>query len=204
MTPREAWRSRVADIGELVVWLNAMRTPTLGNTRLVCVDGGAGAGKSTLAGAVLDAAVEIGTARLVHTDDLLAGWGGLDGLSTTVGEDLLAPLAQGRRGSYRRFDWHRGEFAERHVVDPVDTLVLEGVGSWASAYAGTVTTLVWVEAPRELRLRRGLERDGAAMEQQWLAWLDAEDRLFLGEGTREYADMTVDGTGTSDQSVVLA
>lgn len=204
MSAREAWRSRVAELGELVVWLSSMRAPSLGGTRLVCVDGGAGAGKSTLAGAVLDAAVEVGTARLVHTDDLLAGWGGLDGLADTIAEDLVGPLLRGGPGSFRRYDWVRDEFAERHRVDPVDTLVLEGVGSWAAAYAETVTTLVWVDAPRDLRLRRGLERDGPTMEPQWRAWFEAEERVFRREGTRAHADVLVDGTGTSDPSVVLA
>ena len=203
MSAREGWRRRLADVGDLVVWLSSLRPPALGRTRLVCVDGGAGAGKSTLAGAILDAAVEVGTARIVHTDDLLAGWRGLPGLPDTVAEGLIGPLSLGRPGRYRRYDWLRARFAEAHRVDPVDTLVLEGVGSWSRRYAAAVTALVWVDAPRDLRLRRGIERDGEAMRAQWLTWVEDEDRHFLHEGTREHADVVVDGTGTGDGTVVL-
>ena len=204
MSAPETWRRRVADVAELVVWVSTLRPATLGGRRLICVDGGAGAGKSTLGDAVVTAAAKVGTARLVHTDDLLDGWAGLARLGPTLDEGLLAPLATGRPGAYRRYDWLQERYVETLTVDPVDTLVLEGVGSWSPGYAHAVTTLVWVDAPRDLRLQRGLERDGEEMQQRWLTWLDDEAAHFLRAGTQEHADVLVDGTGASDQTVVLS
>ena len=45
--------------------------PTLGPGRLVCIDGPAGSGKTTLARAVEQA---VQGSRLVQCDDLLHGW----------------------------------------------------------------------------------------------------------------------------------
>jgi uridine kinase len=114
-----------------------------------------------------------------------------------VAREVVAPLRAGRPGRYRRYDWLRGEFAEEHVVEPVDVLVLEGVGSGGSAFADAVTTLVWVDAPPDLRLQRGLARDGEALRQEWLTWMADEARLHARERTRERADVLVDGTGAT-------
>ncbi len=201
MTP--TWRRRVEEVAELVVWTASMRPATLGRTRLVCVDGPAGSGKSTLAASVCAAAADLGTVALVQVDDLLDGWGGLDDAGHTLEYQVLGPLAEGRPGRYRRYDWHAGRFAEEVPVAPVDLLVVEGVGSWRTSYATWVTELVWVEAPRGLRLARGVARDGEALRPQWEAWLPAEAALFRRERTRERAHLVVDGSGEAAHAVVL-
>lgn len=199
----DPWARRAADVADLVVWTTSIAPPTLGAARLVCIDGPAGSGKTTLGHAVVDAAGDLGSVALVGVDDLLDGWGGLSAAGCTVERDVLAPLGDGRPGRYRRYDWHAGRFAEEVPVPLVDLLVVEGVGSWRSSYASWVTTLVWVEAPRDLRLARGIARDGEVLRPQWEAWLPDEEALFRQEGTREQADLVVDGTGTSDRAVVI-
>ena len=99
--------------------------PTLGPGRLVCVDGPAGSGKTTLAGALVRA---VPGSQLVQCDDLLHGWQGLPGLADSVAA-LLEPLARGEVGAWRRWDWHADDWAETHQVSPGGLLVLEGVGS---------------------------------------------------------------------------
>ena len=161
--------------------------PTLGEGRLVCVDGPAGAGKTTLAGAIAEHAP---TAAVIHCDDLLQGWRGLPGLAATV-ERLLRPLAEGARGRWRRWDWPADGWAETYDVEPGGLLVLEGVGSWSPAIAPWVGALVWVEAPSALRLARGIARDGEEMRPHWNQWRRDEDELFEHLGTRDHADVVV-------------
>jgi energy-coupling factor transporter ATP-binding protein EcfA2 len=128
------------------------RPPTLGAGRLVCIDGPAGSGKTTLAAAV--AALEP-AARVVHMDDLYDGWGGLSRLTDQL-TDLLRPLSRGATSRYRRYDWVAGRYAETVTVEPAPLLVLEGVGCGARRHADLVTALAWVEtAPRPGPRRRG-------------------------------------------------
>lgn len=162
------------------------RPPTLGTGRLLCIDGPAGSGKTTLAEQVFE---EFPGSRVVHLDDLYDGWSGLPRLGRQLGS-LLGPLSEGRPGSYRRFDWVADAYAETVVVDPVDMLVLEGVGA-GSAEPSLVTALVWVEAPEPVRLTRGLERDGSVMEDRWVQWQRDEAEHFLAHRTRERADLVV-------------
>ena len=164
--------------------------PTLGRTRLVCVDGPAGSGKTTLADALVQVA---GDADLVHMDDVYEGWSGLVAGMDRVARDVVSPLREGHPGRYRRWDWHRSSHAEEHLVPPVDLLVLEGVGSGNAAYADAITCLVWVQTPSDVRLDRGIARDGEGLRGHWLAWAEQEDAMFAEHRTRDRADVLVDG-----------
>ena len=57
-------------------------------------------------------------------------------------------------------------------------------GAWKSRFAGEVGALaaacigytIWVDCPCEVRLRRGVERDGERMRAVWVEeWMPAED-----------------------------
>lgn len=175
---------------------------TLGSGRLVCIDGPAGSGKTTLADAVLKALPSSLTSRLVHMDDVFVGWSGLVEGMTRVARQLVEPLARAEPGGYRRFDWDADEEAEWHEVAPVDVLVLEGVGSGALDYADRITTLVWMETPRDIGLERGLARDvrmlglpgvSDVLRGKWVAWMADEDAMFAANRTRDRAHLVVPG-----------
>jgi uridine kinase len=170
------------------------RPPTLGHGRLVCIDGPAGSGKTTLAAALEGIFRETGRVGLVHMDDVFGGWSGLEEGMALVASDIVAPLRQGRAGHFRPFDWEVDSRVEEQVVPPCDVLLIEGVGSGNGAYHDAMTYLVWVEAPPVVRLERGVARDGEHMRHRWLSWQQHEDAMFARERTRERADVVVDGT----------
>lgn len=157
----------------------------LAGGRLLLIDGPSGSGKSTVA----DAVVEQTGARLVHSDDLLAGWDGLPGLAQTLVDDVLAPLAAGRPAAYRRWDWRAGRFAASVPVPPSPLLVVEGVGAGARAPAAYAGVLVWMEADHDVRRTRSLDRDGDDFAPHWESWAAQEERHFAQEDTRARADV---------------
>jgi uridine kinase len=163
--------------------------PRLGGTRLVCVDGPAGSGKTTFGERLADAL----DAPLVHMDDLYAGWT-LVGAAARLAAGVLRPLRAGRPGAHHRYDWSTGAFRTEPTVVPVAAaLVVEGCGSCPPAWDPLTTLRVWVEAPAGLRLRRGLARDGEAMRGEWLRWQEQEAAVYAVERTRARADLRVDG-----------
>lgn len=166
------------------------RPATLGGGRLVCIDGPAGSGKTTLAGEV----AALSGATVVHMDDLYDGWDGLPRVDEQLAT-LLLPLAEARPGRYCRYDWHAHAYAGTVTVPPAPLLVVEGVGSGASAYDRLRTVLAWVDAPYALRRTRGIARDGEAFAPHWDAWARAETELFTRERTRERADLLIDTGG---------
>ncbi|MFW6774790.1 uridine kinase family protein [Nocardioides sp. CPCC 205120] len=173
-----------------------------GAARLLCLDGPAGSGKTTAAGALAAALAADprlgGDVTVLHMDDHYEGWDGLEAAPARLARDVVGPLAAGGVGTYHRYDWYAGAFAETHRLGPVgagDVVVLEGVGAGAAVLAPYRSLLVWVEAPPALRLRRGLERDGAEVEEHWHGWGRAEQAHFTAQGTREAADLRLDALG---------
>lgn len=170
--------------------------PRLGGTRLVCIDGPAGSGKTTFAGRLVAALGDV--AALVHLEDLYAGWT-LTGVVDRLTASVLAPLSLGRPGSYQRYDWHRARFAEDDVVvPPVPVLVVEGCGCAPRSLDEWTVMRVWVEAPLELRTERGLARDGVHLADEWARWQGDEAAEFAMEGTRARADLRVDGAASAE------
>ena len=181
--------------------------PKLGATRLVCVDGPAGAGKSTLA-AELARNLRARTSApvpVVTMDDLYAGWEEpLDVAARRLERQVLGPLRRGEPGLYQRYDWHAGSFADWQDVPVGPVLIVEGVGAAPGQVAPQTSLLVWLDAPAAVRLRRGIERDGEQQRQQWLRWMAKEQRYLARQGTADRADIVVDGgAAASDGHVVV-
>lgn len=174
---------RFADLVERI-----RRTP--GPVRLVGVDGCGGSGKTTFAARLAAAA---GDAPVVHTDDFasweepLDWWPRFDAL-------VITPLLDRKPASFHPYDWVARR-ASRDVltVPPADLVVVEGVGATRAAWRDRLTLRIWVEADAELRLRRGLERDGAHMLGFWQWWQAEEDRYVAEEQPQRHADVVVDG-----------
>jgi hypothetical protein len=170
----------------------------LGPVRLVCVDGPAGSGKTTFASRLVGALG--GDAALVHMDDFYAGWT-LTGAVARLSAGVLRPLSEGRRGAVHRYDWAAGRFSRTATpVEPAPVLVVEGCGSSPRALARWTTLRVWVEAPPDVRVARGLARDGAALEPEWDRWQLTEAADFTREGTRARADLLVDGAAVCSEA----
>ena len=167
--------------------------PGLGGVRLVCIDGPAGSGKTTLAAAI---AAELGRGVVVlHLDDLYEGWSGLGGVWERLDEQVLRPLEQGLPARWQRYDWAAEQFAEWVDLPVPQFLIVEGCGSAPRVVDGRAALIAWVEAPADVRLARGLARDGEQMRDHWLRWRAEEAAEFAREGTRERADVVVDGRG---------
>ncbi|MGW8565728.1 uridine kinase family protein [Isoptericola sp. NPDC055881] len=191
--PQDVLELLVARVGEAAPRLPGAGAPEpWRRTRLVCVDGPAGSGKTTLA---TQLALRF-ACQVVHLDDLYEGWdAGPDGGARRFGEWVLAPLAAGRPGRYRRYDWAAGRYAEPHDVEPAPVLVVEGCGAAARQVDPWSALRVWVQAADDVRLARGLDRDGDAARDHWLRWMADERAHYAAERTRERADVRLDGLG---------
>jgi uridine kinase len=168
--------------------------PRCGVTRLVCIDGPSGSGKTTLAARL---AAALGEPPVLHMDDIYPGWDGLAASVPLLYEQVVAPLAAGRAACYRRYDWHRGEFAEARALGTPELLIVEGAGCGARMIAERAVLLMWIEAPRDVRFRRGIARDGETYRPHWERWARQETAHFAAEATACRADVRVDGAGAS-------
>jgi uridine kinase len=157
---------------------------------LVGIGGHGGAGKSTLAARLRDV---VDDTQVVPTD---AFWDGssfdLDRLRTDVVDRLLA----GTPASYLPWDWRAGRMAASAVVvEPGGVVVVEGVCALHEMFRHDLDVRVWVDAPTEVRLARGVARDGEGARSTWTeVWMPNEDAYVARDRPVECAHLVVDGT----------
>jgi uridine kinase len=180
MLPRQL-RSLPAEI-------RASRAPAGVKTRIVAVDGAGGAGKSSFADWL---APELGDARVIHTDEF-ASWDDPVDWWPRLLEIVLEPLAAGRPACYRPTAWG-GKERQQIQIAPAGTVIVEGVTASRGAFQPYLAYSIWIETPREVRLERGLARDGAGALAQWEQWMEAEDRYIESERPAERADIVLRG-----------
>lgn len=165
--------------------------PRARSTLLVAIDGCGGSGKSTLAEWL---ASEVG-AEVVHIDDF-----GRPGRPYEAWDwqrfrgQVLQPLLQDRPARYQRYDWDSDRLAEWIDVEPGGILIVEGVSTTRTELGDPWDLKVWVECPYDLRLARGMERDGENMREVWVdRWMPEEDEYVQAQAPHERADYIILG-----------
>jgi uridine kinase len=176
------------DLGAVAAEILRRPPPAGTASRIVAVDGPGGAGKTTFAARL---AAELGDAPVVHTDDF-ASWEEPVDWWPRLRAEVLEPLAAGRPVRFRPTSWD-GRPRARIELEWTGVVVLEGVTAARAAFRPFLTYAIWVETPRELRLRRGLERDGEEARPLWERWMAEEDAYAAREHPAERADLVVPG-----------
>ena len=174
------------------VLAEVMERPADSGIRMIGVDGPSGSGKSTLAARI---SARIG-APLVLMDDFVS-WVDLVGWWPRFEAQVLNPLLTGNDAHFQVRDWESDEFGTSlngwKDVEWSPIVVLEGLTCTRSAIADRLAYRIWVEAPDEDRLRRGLERDGDTHRGLWLDSMTTERQFFTDDATRTRADLRVNG-----------
>ena len=151
----------------------------------VGIGGRGAAGKSTLAR-------QIPGAQVVGTDEFWDGDGfDLDRLRAEV----FGPLVAGRAAHYASWDWAERRAGGERTVSPHGIVVVEGVCALHRMFRDAYDVRAWVEAPYDVRLARGVARDGEAARRTWVErWMPSEDRYVERDDPIACADVVVDGS----------
>lgn len=185
---RSSRGARTRSFASLAATVEALPV-SLGHTRLVAIDGPGGSGKSTFAARL---AAALGECPVVHTDDL-AGRDTFFGWYPRFAAGVLEPLSRGDAGRFRRYDWLTRSLAEEIAVPAAPVVIVEGVGAARREIAPSLTFAVWLDTPSDVRLARGISRDGEGLRDFWELWRRGEDAHYATDATRERADLVVDG-----------
>jgi uridine kinase len=176
-------------LARIATALRARQPPKGMATRIVAIDGLGGAGKSTLAEHL---SVTLGGADIIHTDDFASWENPIDWWPQLI-EKVLEPVSRNEPVRFRRSQWDAGNDLDWVEFRPDDFLIVEGVSAAREAFAPYLTYAIWVEAPEEVRLRRGLERDGRTARKQWELWMTEEAIYRSRERPDKRADLVIRG-----------
>ncbi|WP_067935868.1 uridine kinase family protein [Alicyclobacillus kakegawensis] len=174
------------------------------STLLVGIDGCGGSGKSTLAKELQHAYDNV---TIVHMDDFFLPSNqrvdappkqkpiGADFDWKRLFNQVLEPVSQDKEGRYQRYDWEMDNLAEWHIVPIGGIVIVEGVYSLRREISYKYDISIWVDCPREIRLSRGLERDGEKARDMWENnWMVSEDIYVKEHKPYERADFIAVGT----------
>jgi uridine kinase len=169
--------------------IRATRIPV----RLVGIDGCGGAGKTTFAQRLTAAANN--KWPIVHTDDFATHDEPLDWWPRMLTQ-VIEPLLRNQPATFRPYNWVLRRPGKLITVAPSEIVVVEGVGATRKAWRDELAMRIWIDTDSDLRLRRGLERDGDELADFWRDWRTAEDRYVAEEHPQQHADLVVDGDPT--------
>lgn len=162
-------------------------------TDVVLIDGPSGAGKTSLALALQQAARARGIhPTVVHLEDVYQGWNGIEDASHAIATRLVTPFAGGKAGSWDEYDWERERVIRRHEVTPFAPLIVEGSGALHPIAARAAKARVWVTADAPTRAQRAIDRDGEAYRLTWQRWERHERDFAARYRTESLADLVVD------------
>lgn len=136
---------------------------------IIGIDGCGGAGKSTLANKIKS---NFSTVTIVHMDDFYLPSAKIVNEHPTnklIGADfdwkrllqeVLDPISNGIEGCYKRYDWETDSLAESHTISANGIVIIEGVYATRQELAGIYDLKIWVNCPRETRIKEGLLETG--------------------------------------------
>jgi uridine kinase len=184
-----------------------LRHPKVGDTLFIAVNGRAGAGKSTLAKYI----AENLNAEIVQTDDFATWQNPFDWWPLLI-QQVFQPIQNGTHTlHYGRRSWAQDHHPEAMVGQPVTRImVLEGVSSSRQEFRPYISLTIFIDGPKDIYLRRGLERDllkgnrdEAELVRLWAGWCAEEDRHLLQDNPKQHADIVIDGTQPFEEQLSL-
>jgi uridine kinase len=167
---------------------------------LVAVAGAGAAGKSTLARAIQQVAANEVT--VIEFDDFYRpsvshapdGELGARFEWRRLLEQVLEPLHAGHAAHYQRYDWDNDEMGAWVDVPAHGIVIVEGIYSSRAELSHLYDFVIWVDAPADLRLQRGIERDGEEARERWLTeWMPDEEAFIEQDDPVGRADVRVFG-----------
>jgi Uridine kinase len=159
---------------------------------MIAIDGPSGAGKSYFAKKLSSILVN----SVIVEMDYFISWNSLDhGVGRAINQ-LFEPLIKDRKARFQARDWV-GDFLGNSLGDwkdvpQSDYYIFEGIGSGRIEYSKYLDIVIWVEAPEEVCIKRGLERDGDNLIEHWKRFKLLEKDFFARDESKFRADYMVD------------
>ena len=162
-------------------------------TALIAIDGCGGAGKSTFAAGLSGL---LDDCPIIPTDDFASWEVPLDWYPRML-EQVMIPLSENLPARFQRYDWPSSQLAEWRTVSPQAFVLIEGVSAMREEFKPFLAFSIYVETDREIRFKRGLQRDGEETREQWLGWMKYEDDYLERDDPISSADLIISGNPMS-------
>lgn len=190
---------KVVDINKTVF----KRPPKNGKFYLIAIDGRGGSGKSHLTNHLKRLLPDF---EFIDGDDYFeptegrSEWGAFNEIRFSA--DVIKPLQHSNSFTYRPYRWHKKpHLIERQIVVN-EGLCIERLFSFGFDLDWDLK--IWIETPREVSIKRGMERDSMPEDRSrrvWEAWSKKDDQYISKIKPLEVADLVLDGTKSFEEQI---
>jgi len=178
-----------------------------GETKLICIDGPAGSGKTTLAKNLKNF---LNNTSIIHMDEIYEGWENAlnDNLVSNIQNWIITPMKKSEPIIYTKFDWYLKSRKDKVIIENYENIILEGVGAASLGIRELSVLNLWIEGRKEILLNRVLDRDGNQIKDEMKLWQSKESEYFLKHDIKKHCDFWIDGNfeqeiDTSSQFISL-
>ena len=106
--------------------------------------------------------------------------------------EVVSPLSGGAVARFSSYDWAARAQRGFRTVEPVGIVVVEGVCALHRTLRAAYAVRVWLDAPADVRLERGVKRDGEAARATWVEkWMPSEDRYVESDDPVRCAHLVI-------------
>lgn len=177
---------KIEDLIDNLVKSKLDKTPVI-----IAIDGPSGGGKSYFAKKLS----HMLAGSFIVEMDYFISWNGLDlGVDRAINQ-LFEPIVKNGKARFQGRDWTGDYFGDSlgdwKEVPKHAYFILEGIASSRLEYSPYLNTVIWVEAPEELCMQRGLERDGPHLLEHWRKFKKLEKHFFEKDNTKLRVDYVV-------------
>ncbi|MBI2592381.1 hypothetical protein HYW36_02810 [Candidatus Saccharibacteria bacterium] len=170
--------------------------PNNGKFYCIAIDGRGGSGKTVFAEylkKLLPDFVFLNGDDYFEPVDNQVVWGAFN--DKRFRQDVIEPLKHGNAFVFRSYDWHKKPHITEQQITVTKGFCLERC--FSLDFDLNWDLKIWVEAPKEVCLERGLARENMPRDRvlkAWQIWQSAEDKFIARVKPQEIADIVIDGT----------
>jgi uridine kinase len=169
---------------------------------IIGIDGAGASGKSTFAKELLE---NITNSVIVQMDDFYLPEKNKINFDSELGigvyfdwrrleNQVLIPFAADKEIMFQQYDWESGSLKRWQNISRKSSLIVEGVYSIRKELLKYYDLRIWIDCPYEIRLKRGIERDGIEMREYWKnIWMRQEDEYVKKQNPSLSADFIING-----------
>jgi uridine kinase len=167
---------------------------------ILSIDGLGGSGKSTLA---KELSKYLSNCFIVHMDDFYKPkeLRNESNKKTEIGgyfdwkrleRELLIHFVENQDIKYQKYNWKTGKLDDWEYISKSSSIIVEGVYSSRKELSKYYNMTIWIECSPEVRLSRGIERDGKEMKEYWLnVWMKQENEYYKNKNPKLFSDIII-------------